>query len=403
MKEQDILLVINCGSSSLKYEVLKFPEQVTLGKGVIECIGNEISIFTHQNLIANRTSGQNLPIANHKEAFNVVNNILTDSEHGIIDSPKNITAVGHRVVHGGEKYGKSVIIDDTVTQAIQDLASLAPLHNPANLIGIESAMKIFSYCPHVAVFDTAYHQTLPEHAFMYPLPYDLCKQHHIRRYGFHGTSHYYVAKQAAHILNKKLEKCNLVTCHLGNGSSITAIKNGKSIDTSMGLTPLGGLMMGTRSGDIDPAVIAFLHNQGISIQDIEVMCNKKSGLLGISGISNDIRDISKEADTNPRAALALEMFAHNAKKFIGAYVAELGQVDMLVFTAGIGQFAVDIRQKICESLKGLNIFIAPERNIEVGGTSGIISTDKSPVKIAVIPTNEELQIALDAYELAHAK
>lgn len=402
MTEQSCILVINCGSSSLKYEVFQFPEKISLGKGMIERIGNKSSLHTHKVVATHKVYEDDTPIKDHFQACQAMAKIITSEEFRLVNSNKNIIAIGHRVVHGGEKYSSSTIIDKSVIRAIEDLSSLAPLHNPANLDGIHSAMKEFPHCKHIAVFDTAFHQTIPSRAYLYGLPYAIYKQYGIRKYGFHGTSHHYVAKKAAEILGKDLRDTNLITCHLGNGSSITAIRKGKSINTSMGFTPLGGVMMGTRSGDIDPAIITFLLEKGMKAKEIDIMLNKKSGLLGISGISNDMRDIEEAASHDNRAVLALEMFAHHVRKFIGAYVAELAQVDILVFTAGIGQFGEEMRQRICTPFKGLGIQLDIKRNKEVGKTDGIISFDESPVKIAVIPTNEELQIALDAYTLSQS-
>lgn len=395
------VLVINCGSSSLKYEVIQFPEQQSVGKGIIERIGDQESIFTHKATLQHKVHEDHLPIADHTEAFHLVEKMLTNEKFKVIESNQDIIAVGHRVVHGGETYSASIVIDDEVKRTIKDLSRLAPLHNPANHAGIEAAQQVFKHCKHVAVFDTAFHQTMPARAYMYALPYVVYKEYGIRRYGMHGTSHQYVTNRAAEILKKKVENVNLITCHLGNGSSITAVRKGKSVDTSMGLTPLAGVMMGTRCGDIDPAIVTFLmeQNEEMTTKGVDNMLNKKSGLLGISGISNDMRDIEEAETYDNRAVLALEMYAHNIRKYIGAYVAELVHVDMIVFTAGIGEFGKKMRFRICKLLEGLGVFIDAEKNLDYKKYNNIISTDDSPVKIAVIPTNEELQIALDAYQL----
>ena len=405
------ILVINCGSSSLKFEVFatflenKIPKAKSLCKGIVERIGASNSIFSYsvtpqEEGVETESIKETLSIDNHEAAFHKVISTLTDSKTKIIADVTHINAVGHRVVHGGEKYSHSVIIDDAVKSTIKALSPFAPLHNPANLDGIKAAEKIFSHCPHVAVFDTAFHQTMPQRAFMYALPYELYKKHGIRRYGFHGTSHFYVSRESARRLGKSPHKVNLITCHLGNGCSITAIEQGRSVETSMGFTPLQGVMMGTRSGDIDPAILVYLESQGMSSQKIDTLINKESGLLGISGVSNDMRDIQEAAVAgNERAELALEMFALSVQKHIGAYAGLLHTVDMLVFTAGIGQNDVEMRERICEPLYNLGMAIDKDKNRKVGRNDGIISTDFSTVAISVIATKEELQIALDTYEL----
>lgn len=399
MSKKACVLVINCGSSSLKYEVFLFPEKTSLGKGIVERIGENTSVLTHEATVHQKTFENKTHIKNHEQAFKIVSETICHATYGIIESPKQITAVGHRVVHGGKQYSQSVVIDNSVINIIDELSALAPLHNPPNLDGIKSALMVFPHCKHVAVFDTAFHQTIPQKAFMYALPYTIYTQFDIRKYGFHGTSHQYVSKQAAKLLEKNTEKVNLITCHLGNGSSIAAIRNGQSVDTTMGFTPLAGLMMGTRSGDIDPAIVPFLINKGMTSKEIDTILNKKSGLLGISEISNDMRDLETATSHNNKATLALEMYAYHVRKFIGAYVAELTHVDMVVFTAGIGQHARKMRQRICAPLTGLGIYLDEQKNNTVEKTSSIISQESSPVKIAVIPTNEELQIASDAYYL----
>lgn len=401
MSNEGYVLVINCGSSSLKYEVFRFPEKKSVGKGIVERIGDMASIMTHKALLSDKIYESKEAIKNHNDAFEAVAAIIVNDAFRLIESHKDIIAVGHRVVHGGDTYSKSIIIDDTVLNDIDAFSALAPLHNPAHVQGIKAAKKIFHHCEHIAVFDTAFHQTMPEHIYMYPLPYEVYEKSSIRRYGMHGTSHQYVAQKAAELLEKNITDTNLITCHLGNGSSITAIRKGQSIDTSMGFTPLAGLMMGTRCGDIDPAVITFLLKQGMSADEVDSLMNKKSGLLGISGISNDMRDVEAAEHTNHRAALALDMYAHAIVKFIGAYTAELGNVDMLVFTAGIGEFAYKMRQRVCKQLQGLGMLIDEEKNTNHKKHNGIISANTSAVKIAVIPTNEELQIATDAYTLTH--
>jgi len=325
---------------------------------------------------------------------------ITDKEYGIISDNNEINAVGHRVVHGGESYSDSVIIDEKVIETIEKCSDLAPLHNPPNLQGIISAIEAMPNAKHTATFDTAFHQTLPDYAYIYPLPYEFYEQYKIRKYGFHGTSHRYVMTKALQFCERSAKNTNLITVHLGNGCSITAINAGKSVDTSMGLTPLEGLVMGTRSGDIDPAIIGYLADKGYDIKDIMNTLNKKSGLLGISGVSNDLRDIEKAAsEGNKRAQLAIDVFAYRVKKYIGAYCAIMVKVDMLIFTGGIGQNSVLMRERICKNLQNIGIHLDPERNRLVGSHLGIISTDYSPVTILVVPTDEEERIARDAYEL----
>ncbi len=397
-----IILVINCGSSSLKYEIFSFPQEHSLCKGVVEKIGKEDAIVLYQS--QTKRSHHIQKITDHTNAFNVVMNLLTDSEIGVIADTNQVHAIGHRVVHGGEIYSSSVMINDHVMGAIEELLPFAPLHNPANLSGIQAAKKLFPHCKHIAVFDTAFHQTMPAAAFTYPLPYEIYKKYGIRRYGFHGTSHYYVSREGARCLGKKPEDINLITCHLGNGCSITAIEKGRSIDTTMGFTPLEGLMMGTRCGSIDPAILVFLQEQNMDGKEIDAIMNKKSGLLGISGVSNDMRDIEKAAiNGNKRAELALEMFAHSVQKFIGAYAALLQTVDMLVFTAGVGQNDPAMRKRICEPLPNIGMQLDSIKNEDVNRGEGIISADYSNVKIAVIETKEELQIARDSYSLINRK
>jgi len=392
------ILVINCGSSSLKYEVYDMPGRVSLGKGLVDRIGIHDGSIMHEGTNGRYEKKQD--IADHKEAMELVIAALTDGDNGIISSPDEIGGVGHRTVHGGEKYAASVVIDDDVLKAIEENIELAPLHNPANLTGIREATAVFSHQKHVAVFDTAFHQTIPPAAYLYGLPRELYDKYKIRRYGFHGTSHRYVAAEAVKLLKRAPENTNLITAHLGNGCSLTAIKNGRSIDTSMGFTPLEGLVMGTRSGDIDPAIIFFLLDRGMSSEELNTMLNKKSGMKGISGISNDLRDVEEAAELGDRNATeALDVYAHKVRHYIGAYAAGLVKVDLLVFTGGVGQFGTRMRERICGRLENLGIVIDRWKNMEVGPKVGIISTDYSPTTIVVVPTNEELQIALDTYEL----
>ncbi len=393
------VLVLNCGSSSLKYEVFRMPERESLGKGLVERIGESGSFLQQTSPKGTIRIEETLP--DHGHAMGRVAKALVDQDKGILADIGQIQAIGHRVVHGGERFSSSVVIDEEVLCAIEANIELAPLHNPANLIGIREAMKLLPGKPNVAVFDTAFHQTMPPAAYLYGLPRDLYDTYKIRRYGFHGTSHRYVAERALKLMKRDAENTNLITCHLGNGASITAIENGKSIDTSMGFTPLEGLVMGTRSGDIDPAILGFLEDRGYSARDLNSIVNKKSGLLGLSGISNDLRDLEAAVDVgNKNAIEALEVYAHRVRKYIGAYSAELFKVDGLVFTGGIGQHGVRMRERICHRLENIGIIMDYAKNEANGRKEGIVSTPYSPTTILVIPTNEELQIALDVVEVA---
>ncbi len=393
------ILVINCGSSSLKYQLFLMPEGLNLIKGIVERIGLKDS-FIKQETKDGKVYEKKKDVKDHKEAFKMVVEAITNPEFGIISNVNEINAVGHRVVHGGEWYSDSVIIDNKVIEIIEKCSDLAPLHNPPNLQGILSAMEFIPEAKHTATFDTAFHQTLPDYAYTYALPYDFYEKYKIRKYGFHGTSHRYVMTKALQFCERSPRNTNLITVHLGNGCSITAINAGKSIDTSMGLTPLEGLVMGTRSGDLDPAIIGYLVDKGYEIKDIMNILNKKSGLLGISEISNDLRDIEKAiTEGNKKAQLAVDVFAYRVKKYIGAYCAIMVKVDILVFTGGIGQNSVLMRERICKNLQNIGIHLDIERNKLVGSHLGVISTDYSPITILVVPTDEEERIARDAYEL----
>ncbi len=393
------ILVINCGSSSLKYEVYDMPQRVSIGRGLIERIGEK------KGKIKQSGNGRKYeleePIADHKDAMHLMVKAMTDRENGFISNIEEIEGIGHRVVHGGEQYCESVIIDDKVIKAIEENIQLAPLHNPPNLTGIIAAGEVFKGRKQTAVFDTAFHQTLPPAAYLYGIPREFYEKHRIRRYGFHGTSHRFVSNEAMRILKRSAENTSAISCHLGNGASITAIFHGKSIDTSMGFTPLEGLVMGTRCGDIDPAIVIHLaETLQLSIKEINNILNKKSGLLGLSGISNDLRDIEKAAEEgDQRAQETLEVYAHSIRKYIGGYAANIVKVDVLIFTGGIGQNGVKMRERICHRLENIGIVMDYQRNAESGSGEGIISTDYSPTTILVIPTNEELQIAIDSYNL----
>lgn len=395
------VLVINCGSSSLKYQVLDMTNESLQAKGLVERIGMEGSILTHEKIGAEDKFVLETPMEDHKAAIGYVLEAVADPDHGVVKSMSEIGAVGHRVVHAGEKYAESVLIDDDVIEALEDCIDLAPLHNPPNLLGIAACKELMPNTPMVAVFDTAFHQTMPPESYIYALPYEYYKKYGIRRYGFHGTSHKYVAERAADIMNVNLDDLKIITCHLGNGASVSAIKRGVCIDTSMGFTPLEGLVMGTRSGDIDPAIVNFIADkEGLSQEEINEIMNKKSGVLGISGVSSDFRDIEAAAEEgNERALLALKVFAHKVRFYIGAYIAEMNGVDAIVFTAGVGENDIAMRDIICNDLGNLNIKLDLVKN-KVRGKELIISRDDSRVKIILIPTNEELMIARDTYKIA---
>ncbi len=397
--QKDIFLVINCGSSSLKYEVYSMPQRESLGKGQVERIG--IAGGRLEQFSAKGEISWEQDVPDHEQAAQLVGKALVDKQSGILSDITDISGVGHRVVHGGESYSQSVVIDDEVIAAIEDNVELAPIHNPANLSGIRATKALLPDVPQVAVFDTSFHQTIPPSAYLYGIPRELYDTYKIRRYGFHGTSHRFVANEAIKYMKRSVDNTNVISCHLGNGASITAIQNGRSMDTSMGFTPLEGLVMGTRSGNVDPAVIFYLLERGYTAEQLNVMLNKKSGVLGLSGISSDMRDLEEAAEQgNTRAIETLDVYAHRVRNYIGAYSANLVRVDILAFTGGIGQFSVNMRERICHRLENLGIAIDEERNREVGTNPGIISTDYSPTSIVVMPTNEELQIAIDTYELA---
>ncbi len=389
------VLVVNCGSSSLKYQLIDMEHEVVLAKGQFEKIGSDDAIFTHRRPDADKLERVE-PVADHKVALQVLLDILVDPEHGVIGSMDEIDAVGHRVVHGAEKFADSVLITPAVMEALEECAKIAPLHNPPNIQGIEACQKIMPNVPQVGVFDTAFHQTMPAEAFLYGLPYEAYTDLGVRRYGFHGTSHKYVAQRVAELMGKHMSDLRIVSCHLGNGSSVTAIKGGRSIDTSMGFTPLSGLIMGTRCGDIDPAIVPYLMEKwDMTYHEIDAIMNKKSGVFGISGVSNDFRVIEEAAEAgNKRAQLALDMFHYKVRATIGAYVAVMGGVDAIVFTAGIGENGIGNRDAICNGLEYLGTRIDPERN-NVRGKEQEISAEGSKVKIFAIPTNEEIMIARD--------
>lgn len=394
-----ITLVINCGSSSLKYQLIDMKTEESMTQGLVERIGIEGSVLTQ------KSNGKDkyiikTEIKDHKDAIKLVLEALVDEKHGVIKSMNQISAIGHRVVHGGEKYSKSVLITDEVLESIKECIVLAPLHNPPNIIGIEACKELMPNIPMVAVFDTAFHQTMPKHAYICPLPYELYEKYGVRKYGFHGTSHKYVSNKVAEAMGKDIKDLKIITCHLGNGCSIAAVKSGKSIDTSMGFTPLAGVMMGTRSGSIDPSVISFLvEEQGYSIKDVNNLLNKQSGVLGISGVSSDFRDVIDEANKgNERAQLALDIFHYKVRAQIAAYAGIMGGVDVIVFTAGIGENSSLTRKESLRGLEFLGFTIDDEKN-SIRGEVQEISTEGSKVKVYEIPTNEELMIARDTAEL----
>ena len=394
------ILVINCGSSSLKYQLIDMDGEKVLCKGLCERIGMESSMITHEANGHKATTPAIFPT--HTEAFGEVVKKMTTGEGKVIDNVNEIDAIGHRVVHGGEKFKQSCLITPDVVKAIHDLSPLAPLHNPAAILGIEASYKVFGEDkPNIAVFDTAFHSTMPSKAYMYAIPYEYYEKYGVRRYGFHGTSHKYVTQRAADMLGKPIESLKLISCHLGNGSSIAAVCHGKSVDTSMGFTPLAGLPMGTRSGDLDAGILEFLMNKyGMDIKEMLNVLNKKSGMQGVSGVSSDFRDLGSAAEQgNTRAALALDMFSYGVKKYIGAYAAAMGGVDAVIFTAGVGENDAQQRMAIASGLEFMGIKMDADAN-NVRGKEAIISAIDSKVKVLLIPTNEELMIALDTAALA---
>lgn len=392
------ILVINCGSSSLKYQLIDMNNEKVLAKGLVERIGIDGSQIKHETIGKEEVKIQE-PMKDHKRALELVLASVTDKDYGAVASLDEIQAVGHRVVHGGESFADSVIIDDEVMKAINDNVEVAPLHNPPNIMGIEACSELMKDVPQVAVFDTAFHQTMPEKNYIYALPYEYYQKYKIRRYGFHGTSHKYVTEKAAEMLNKPADQVNLITCHLGNGSSISAIVNGKSYDTTMGFTPLEGLAMGTRTGDLDPAIIPFIMDkENMTPDQMNTLLNKKSGVLGISGVSSDFRDLEEAADKEHRAQLALDIFESRVRKYIGAYYATMDHVDGIIFTAGVGENSISMRASIIEGLKNIGLKVDAEKN-DVRGKAQEISAEDSSCPIFVIPTNEELMIAKETLEL----
>ncbi|MGL4655102.1 MAG: acetate/propionate family kinase [Sarcina sp.] len=393
------ILVVNCGSSSLKYQLINMQDESVLASGLVERIGIEGSILTQ------KVSGRDKyiieePMDSHKDAIKLVLGALVDETHGVISSLDEINAAGHRVVHGGEKYGKSVVVTEEVMKDLEALSKLAPLHNPANIIGIEACKALMPNTPMTVVFDTAFHQTMPEKAYVYGLPYELYEKHSIRKYGFHGTSHKYVSAKAAEVLGKDIKDLRIVTCHLGNGASISAVDKGICVETSMGFTPLEGLVMGTRCGSIDPAIVTYLISElGYTADEVNTLMNKKSGILGVSGLSSDFRDIRDAAKKgDKKSQLALDMFYYKIKQFIATSAVAMQGLDVVVFTAGVGENSAEAREGMCEGLEFLGIAIDKVKN-DVAGEIADITLEGAKVKALVIPTNEELMIAKDTLEL----
>jgi len=396
------ILVLNCGSSSVKYQLIDMAKNSELlAIGLLDRIGLKDSVLKHQP--KGKDKYQLIQdVSDHESGITIILNVLLNKEYGVLESIDDVFAVGHRVAHGGEHFRESVLIDDDVIQKIQDVQGLAPLHNPANLKGILSMRTLLPNVPMVAVFDTAFHQTIPQHAYMYGLPYEMYSIDKVRRYGFHGTSHKYVFSRACDALLLRQENVKAITCHLGNGASVAAIKNGKSIDTSMGLTPVEGLLMGTRAGDLDlGALLYIMKNKELSIEDATNLINKKSGILGISGVSYDMRDVENAAwnEGNKRAQLALDMYIYRLKKYIGAYAAALGGLDLLIFTGGVGENGPETREAVCKGMEFLGINIDIERNNGIRSKLELISKQDSKVKVMVVPTNEELVIANDTLKI----
>lgn len=394
------ILVLNCGSSSIKYALYNMDDKSVMTSGGAERVGLD-GAFVKVKLANGEKKQIMHDIPEHTEGVKFIFSLLTDPEIGVIKDLKEIDAVGHRMVHGGEKFNKSVVLTDEVLKAFEECSDLAPLHNPANLKGVNAVKELMPGLPQVGVFDTAFHQTMPEHAYMYAIPYELYEKYGIRRYGFHGTSHRYVSKRACEFLGVNYEDQHIITCHIGNGGSVAAVKHGKCIDTSMGLTPLEGVMMGTRSGDIDGGAVAFIQKKlGLDADGISNLLNKKSGVQGITGISSDMREIDAAAENgDKKAILALDMYNYRIKKYVGAYAAAMGGADIIVFTAGVGENQASMRSEVCKGMEWMGIKLDEEKNAKVRGVEAIISTEDSPVTVVVIPTDEELVIASDTMAL----
>lgn len=394
------ILVINCGSSSLKYQLFNMDNEEVMAKGLVERIGIEGSRLVQE--VGEEEWTNETAIPDHNKAVHLVFEALTDSKHGVIEDMQEIDAVGHRVVHGGEKFTESTLVDEDVIAAIEQVIPFSPLHNPANLQGIKAAQEALPGKPNVAVFDTAFHQSMPKENYMYALPYELYTDHGIRRYGFHGTSHYFVTLRASELLNIPVDELNIISCHLGNGSSVTAVKNGKSYITSMGQTPLAGVPMGTRCGDIDPAIVTFMQTRlGKSAEEVDAIMNKESGVAGVSGVSSDFRDLENaSAEGNERAQLALDMFHARVRETVAGYAADLGRVDAITFTGGIGENGAHDRSAICKGLEIMGVKLNEETNSQRKPKEKKISAEDSAIAVWVIPTNEELMIARDTMRLS---
>ncbi|MBR4400918.1 MAG: acetate kinase [Synergistes sp.] len=393
------ILVLNCGSSSLKYQLIEMDGEKVMAKGLVERIGIEGSRIKHTKTGMDAITRE-VPFPNHTAAIKYVLDILVDAEYGVLKNLNELYATGHRIVHGGEKFTKSVLVTPEVVKGIEEVIPLAPLHNPANLQGLKAAMEVLPGKPNVVVFDTAFHQTMPPKAFVYGIDYKYYEENRVRRYGFHGTSHGYVAKRAAEILGKDIKDLKIITCHLGNGSSITAVDGGKSVDTSFGYGTAEGILMGTRSGNLDPSVMIFLMEQLGTAQKVSDEVHKKAGLLGVSGVSSDLRDVEEAAEKgNARAKLAEEILINGVKKYIGSYAAEMGGVDVIVFTAGIGENGIGFRKAVCENMEYMGIKIDAEKN-NCRGKEVIFSTPDSRVTVMVVPTDEEMVIARDTLRCA---
>ncbi len=397
------VLVLNCGSSSIKFQLFNMEDATVLTKGIVEKIGLEDSFVKLE--CNGRKEKFNYDVPEHTKGIEHILELLVSEDYGTIESHDEIDAVGHRVAHGGEKFGESVLIDQQVASEIDQLSTLAPLHNPNNLKGIRAIEKLLPSVQQVAVFDTAFHQTMPAYAYMYGLPYEMYEKHRVRRYGFHGTSHRYVAEEACKHLNVNIEDQRIITCHLGNGASITAIDHGQSVDTSMGLTPVEGLIMGTRSGDLDLGAFTFImEKENLDIQQANTLINKKSGMLGVTGVSPDMREIREEAAKgNKRAELGLQMYDYRVKKYIGAYTAAMGGVDLIVFTGGVGENDYETREGSLRGLEYLGVEFDPGKNDGVKGEQKVITTDNSKVTAMIVPTNEELVIARDTQRIIEGK
>lgn len=395
------ILVVNCGSSSVKYQFIDMEGEKVLCKGLAERVGIEGSRLVHRVNADKHVIEK--PMKDHEEALKLILEVLLDPEIGVIKDLSEISAVGHRVVHGAERFASSVLIDDEVMKVLEENVHLAPLHNPPNIMGIRAVQKLLPNVPNVGVFDTAFHQSMPKKAFLYPIPYEFYEKYRIRRYGFHGTSHRYVSKRAAEILGRDYYDFKVITCHLGNGASIAAVRHGKSVDTSMGFTPLEGVVMGTRSGDIDPAIVIYMQqNLGMSVDKVYDILNKKSGVLGLSQLSSDMRDIEDAAHSgNEMAQLALDIYVYRIAKYIGAYAAAMNGVDAIVFTAGVGENSPYVREKVCEYLGFLGIKIDKNLN-QVKGVERIISTPDSKVAVLIVPTDEEMVIARDTKQIVES-